>query len=163
MWAWLRTTASSDAGATGGAAQFRSLSSRSPWNRPHSSRTRAGAASKRNFEPVTVRAAPRKVRAGLTRLPSSEEVRGESPAGGSLGIARGAIADPDGNARSDFFGRAHGVGDRGLDGNFEGSGRALGARRSTATVRPARPTQPTNGPDRPQGGAPRAPEAQTAC
>src|SRR5207302_1329390 len=89
--------------------------------------------------------------AGLTRLPSSEEVRGESPAGGSLGIARGAIADPDGNARSDFFGRAHGVGDSGLDGNFEGSGRALGARRSTATVRPAPPTQTTRGPDRPQG------------
>src|SRR5216684_2603816 len=96
----------------------------------------------------------------LTRLPSSEEVRGESPAGGSLGIARGAIADPDGDARSYFLGRAHGVGDCGPDGNFEGSGRAYRARRSTARVRPAPPTQTTRGPDRPQGGAPRAPSPE---
>src|SRR5690349_9939375 len=49
-----------DAG-TGRSCQFRSRSSLSPWKRPASTMMRAPPDSTRYFEPVTVRAAPKKV------------------------------------------------------------------------------------------------------
>ena len=48
-------------GATGSGCQFRLRSFLSPWKSPQSTRTRFPSSWMRNFDPVTVRAAPRKV------------------------------------------------------------------------------------------------------
>lgn len=58
------TTASMVTGSTGNSAQFISRSFLPPWNMPQSTSTLARGVSTRNFEPVTVRAAPRKRTSG---------------------------------------------------------------------------------------------------
>src|SRR5215468_7900236 len=60
MWAWLSTTASIFAGSKGKVRLRSMVSARLPWNRPHSRSRRAPLISKRNIDPVVVRAAPRK-------------------------------------------------------------------------------------------------------
>src|SRR5262245_43665545 len=55
-----------DAGSIGRGSQFLSRNSLTPWNSRQSTRTRRPATSSRCFEPVTVPAAPRKVREKVT-------------------------------------------------------------------------------------------------
>src|SRR5262245_16727285 len=50
-----------DSGDTGNGSQLRRRRSFNPWKRPQSNRMRLPPCSSRYFEPVTVRAAPRKV------------------------------------------------------------------------------------------------------
>src|SRR5438445_3068594 len=96
----------------------------------------------------------------LTGLPSSRD-EGEPRSRGYRGTGRPTIVDPAGNARSYFLGAGRETAHPGPDWNWTGSGRAKLARRSTARMRPAPPNQ-TRGPDRPQGVAPGATEAQSA-
>src|SRR5687767_1312986 len=58
--AWVRTTASSVAGSNPNGIRLRTDSLGLPWNMPQSIRTRARSVSRRNWEPVTVVAPPRK-------------------------------------------------------------------------------------------------------
>ena len=59
-WAWVRTTASSSAGSNPNGIRFRTDSFGLPWNIPQSTRTFARSVVRRNWEPVTVVAPPRK-------------------------------------------------------------------------------------------------------
>src|SRR5262245_31296308 len=68
-WVWVSTIASTAATGNSGAVQLRRRSALSPWNRPESTSTRRPPASTRYCEPVTVRAAPRKVSRGMARRP----------------------------------------------------------------------------------------------
>src|SRR5262245_59427408 len=60
-WVWVSTIASTFATGNSGWFQLRWRSALSPWNIPESTSTRRPPASSRYWEPVTVRAAPRKV------------------------------------------------------------------------------------------------------
>src|SRR5687768_9323789 len=61
MWVCVSTRYGTDAGSNGGAFQFSWRRSRGPWNMPLSTSSRSSPVSTRYCEPVTVRAAPRKV------------------------------------------------------------------------------------------------------
>src|SRR5262245_15908337 len=63
MWAWLRTTASSVSGGTGKETWGR-VGRRTPHTVPQSRRRHSSPTSTRCMEPVTVCAAPQKVRVG---------------------------------------------------------------------------------------------------
>ena len=59
-WAWVSTTASRPFGSKPNGIRLRTDSFGLPWNMPQSIRTRARSVSRRNWEPVTVVAPPRK-------------------------------------------------------------------------------------------------------
>jgi hypothetical protein len=60
-WVWVSTIASTFATGNSGWLQLRWRSALSPWNIPESTSTSRPPASSRYCDPVTVRAAPRKV------------------------------------------------------------------------------------------------------
>ncbi len=62
MWAWLRKTQRTARASKGGLLQLRRRSSLSPWNMPQSISAVSPSTSMRNLAPVTVPAAPQKVR-----------------------------------------------------------------------------------------------------
>src|SRR5262245_18299718 len=67
-WVWVRIMWETDRGSKGGSDQLRWRRALSPWNIPLSIRIRSPPASSRNCEPVTVCAAPRKVRRANSAL-----------------------------------------------------------------------------------------------
>src|SRR5882762_9536535 len=111
MWAWLRITAPSVRGSTGGAAQLRWRSSFGPWKRPQSRRTRLSPFSSRCLEPVTVPPAPpRKVRVRFTRRSLGDGLR-QGPAGRA---ARRVRAGPRGELEQLLQGALHALGHEAL-------------------------------------------------
>ena len=97
MWAWVRTRPSTAAASKGKGCRLRSRTDLLPWNIPQSIRSFADSVFTRELEPVTVPAAPQKVRVGMVSGSSRGGVPPMIPPGPDTSVGWGGVAgDPGG-------------------------------------------------------------------